>query len=189
MFAVIFEVHPRQGHWDDYLNHAGILRPEVEAIDGFISNERFASRAEAGWLVSLSIWRDEKAVVRWRTHARHNEFQAKGRSKILAGYHLRVAEVVADSAALVPPPQQRFDATEVGQSKFLTLVEAPMQDGTQFESITRPGHGLTLQGWPDQSEAEASLAGVSGRRRIVRVIRDYGLRDRAEAPTYFAPVE
>ena len=38
MFAVIFEVHPRPGHWDDYLAHAGILRPEVQAIDGFISN-------------------------------------------------------------------------------------------------------------------------------------------------------
>ena len=188
MFAVIFEVHPRPGHWDDYLNHAGILRPEVQAIDGFISNERFASRIEAGWLVSLSIWRDEKSVVRWRTHAQHNEFQAKGRSEILAGYHLRVAEVVADSGAPIAPPQQRFDATEVGQSKFLTLIEAPMRDGTPFESITRPGQGLTLQGWPDQPAAEASLSNATGRRRIVRVIRDYGMRDRAEAPTYFPPV-
>jgi heme-degrading monooxygenase HmoA len=188
MFAVIFEVHPRQGHWDDYLNHAGILRPEVQAIDGFISNERFASRTEPGWLVSLSIWRDEKAVVRWRTHAQHHEFQAKGRSEILQGYHLRVAEVTADSDSRTPLPQQRFDATEVGESKFLTLIEAPMQPDTPFESITTPGRGLTLQGWPDQQSAEASLINLTGRRRIVRVIRDYGMRDRAEAPTYYPPV-
>ncbi len=64
-----------------------------------------------------------------------------------------------------------------------------MKDGTQFESITSPGRGLTLQGWPNQPAAEASLTGASGRRRIVRVIRDYGLRERAEAPTYFPPVE
>src|SRR5689334_13602927 len=119
MFAVIFEVNPRQGRWDDYLSHAAILRPEVQAIDGFLSNERFASRTRPGWLVSLSLWRDEKSVIRWRTHAQHHEFQAKGRSSILAGYHLRVAEVVADSEHAAPLPRQRFDATETGEAPYL----------------------------------------------------------------------
>ena len=103
----------------------------------------------------------------------------------------RKVKVVTDSGSSTPLPQQRLDATELGESKFLTLIEAPMQPGTPFESITNPGHGLTLQGWPDQQAAEASLAplaGAMGRRRIVRVIRDYGMRDRAEAPTYFPPV-
>lgn len=192
MFAVIFEVCPRPGHWDDYLAHAAILRPEVMKIDGFIANERFASKAALGWLVSLSIWRDEKAVIRWRVHAGHHAVQAKGRSEILAGYRLRVAEVVADSDAGAPLPQHRFDSTETGDAKFMTLVEAPVTDATPFESITRPGHGLTLAGFADQPSAEAALAGQQhhqpGRRRLVRVIRDYGLHDRVEAPTYFPPV-
>lgn len=188
MFAVIFQVRPRDGHWDDYLQHAAILRPELLAIDGFIANERFAARAEPGWLVSLSIWREEKAVIRWRTHARHHEFQAKGRSAILAAYRLRVAEVVRDSDSAEPLPQHRFDITATGGAPYLTLIEAPATDTTPFESITRPGHGLTLAGFPDQAAAEASLAGASGRTRLLRVIRDYGLHDRAEAPTYFPPV-
>jgi len=188
VFAVVFEVCPRPGHWDDYLGHAAILRPEVLKIDGFIANERFASRTAPGWLVSLSIWRDEKAVVRWRVHAQHHEFQAKGRSEILAGYRLRVAEIVSDSEDAAPLPQHRFDTTEAGDAKFLTLAEAPVQAATPFESITRPGHGLTVLGWPDQVAAEASLRGLPGRRRVLRVIRDYGLHDRAEAPTYFPPV-
>jgi heme-degrading monooxygenase HmoA len=44
MFAVIFEVRPKPERWDAYLALATLLKPEVEQIDGFIDNERFASR-------------------------------------------------------------------------------------------------------------------------------------------------
>jgi heme-degrading monooxygenase HmoA len=188
MFAVIFEVNPHADRWDDYLAHAAILRPEVQAIEGFISNERFVSRTEPGWLVSLSVWRDEKALIRWRTHAMHHEFQGKGRDEILAGYHLRVGEIVEDSDSRQPLPQQRFDTTEAGVDKVLSLTERPVDEHAGFESIMRPGHGLLLMGWPDARAARSATALLSGRHRIVRVIRDYGLRDRTEAPQYYAPV-
>src|ERR1700674_3133433 len=113
MFAVIFEVNPRAEAWDNYLAHAATLRPELVAIEGFISNERYASPGRPGWLVSLSIWRDEKALIRWRTHALHHEIQGKGRSSVFADYHLRVGEIVADSGLDEALPRQRFDATEV----------------------------------------------------------------------------
>ena len=67
MFAVVFEVQPKQERWNDYLDLAGMLRPELEKIDGFIDNERFTSLRDRGRVLSLSIWRDEKAVIRWRT--------------------------------------------------------------------------------------------------------------------------
>lgn len=185
MFAVIFEVNPRAGHWDDYLRHAAVLRPEVQRIDGFVSNERFIRRDGPGWLVSLSVWRDEKALIRWRTHALHHEFQGKGRADILAGYQLRVGEIVADTEASGNLLQQRFDVTEVGAAKFLTVTEAPMAANTTFESIMRPGHGLLLSGWTDLATAEAGIKNKSGRHRIVRVIRDYGMFERTEAPQYY----
>ena len=59
MFAVIFEVRPKKERWDDYLAFAQQLRPKLEAIDGFIANERFKSLQADGKLLSLSIWRDE----------------------------------------------------------------------------------------------------------------------------------
>jgi cytochrome P450 len=40
MFAVIFEVQPKQACWDDYLDLARLLKPELEKIDGFIDNGR-----------------------------------------------------------------------------------------------------------------------------------------------------
>jgi len=89
MFAVIFEVHPADGQRDAYLAHAKELKPEIEAIDGFIDNERFESRGRSGWVLSLSTWRDEKSVIRWRTHAKHHFTQEAGRSEIFSDYHLR----------------------------------------------------------------------------------------------------
>ena len=44
MFAVIFEVQPKPERWNDYLDLAKQLKPKLEAIDGFIDNERFESK-------------------------------------------------------------------------------------------------------------------------------------------------
>jgi len=96
MLAVIFEVIPAAGRKEQYLELAAQLRPELEKIDGFISVERFASLTDESKLLSLSFWRDEEAVRRWRNLARHREAQALGRSGVLADYRLRIASVVRD---------------------------------------------------------------------------------------------
>ena len=51
MFAVIFEVRPKKERWDEYLALAGQLKPKLEAIDGFVENERFTSKREEGRLL------------------------------------------------------------------------------------------------------------------------------------------
>jgi heme-degrading monooxygenase HmoA len=96
MIAVIFEVWPKAGQRQDYLNIAAELRPILEKIDGFISIERFESLTEKGKLLSLSFFRDEAAVEAWRNIPQHRHGQAKGRAKILADYRLRVAGVIRD---------------------------------------------------------------------------------------------
>lgn len=96
MIAVIFEVWIAEGRKDAYLEHAARLRAELETIDGFISIERFGSLSEPGKILSLSFFRDEAAVARWRNHAEHRQTQAAGRAGIFADYRLRVAEVVRD---------------------------------------------------------------------------------------------
>lgn len=96
MLAVIFEVEMIPGRGDDYFELAGRLRPELEKIDGFISVERFQSVSNEGKYVSLSFWRDEKAVRTWREHAEHRVAQARGKKEIFADFRIRVAEVVRD---------------------------------------------------------------------------------------------
>lgn len=96
MIAVIFEVRPAAGRKDEYLAHAKRLRAELEKIDGFISVERFQSLTEPDKLLSLSFFRDEAAVARWRNHERHRATQGAGRGGIFADYRLRVAAVLRD---------------------------------------------------------------------------------------------
>jgi heme-degrading monooxygenase HmoA len=96
MIAVIFEVWPADGRRESYLDHAARLRPELERIDGFISVERFQSITDPGKMLSLSFWRDEAAVARWRNHAQHRATQSAGRSGVFQNYRLRVAAVVRD---------------------------------------------------------------------------------------------
>jgi len=96
MIAVIFELTPAPGRKQEYLDLAAALKPELERADGFVSIERFESITNPGRFVSLSFWRDEEAVRKWRNLAGHRQAQAKGRGGIFAGYRLRVAGVLRD---------------------------------------------------------------------------------------------
>ncbi len=96
MYAVIFEVEPNEGKASRYFELAASLRSELEKIDGFISVERFESLTNKGKFVSLSFWRDEEAVRRWRSVETHRGAQAKGRAGIFSDYRLRVASVIRD---------------------------------------------------------------------------------------------
>ena len=96
MIAVLFEAWPAEGQHDHYLALAAALRTELEAVDGFISIERFESIATPGKLLSLSFFRDEAAVAAWRNTRAHRATQARGRGGVFADYRLRVAQVVRD---------------------------------------------------------------------------------------------
>jgi len=217
MFSVIFEVHPRSEEWDAYLGNAKMLRPELEAVDGFVDNIRYKSLTREGWILSLSGWRDEKSVVRWRTRMRHHEVQEKGRSEILSDYHLRVGQVFRDSR--IPEgyalQEQRLDETEVGEGTTVTLIDAkrpadwpetknahdcaewlgfnPYCKGCLswdiFDAVLTPGDLILLISWKDRASAESFEETVSlpdaARLRHVRVVRDYGMFDRREAPQYY----
>jgi heme-degrading monooxygenase HmoA len=96
MIAVIFEVKPQPGRKDAYLGAAADLKPLLETMDGFISVERFESLTEPGKFLSLSFWRDEDAVARWRNTEAHRRTQDAGRRAIFEDYRLRVAAVLRD---------------------------------------------------------------------------------------------
>lgn len=221
MFVVIFEVQPKRERWNDYLELAKYLKPKLEAVDGFIDNERYESTRTKGRILSLSTWRDEKSVIRWRTQSEHHAVQEKGRTEIFADYHLRVGEVTGDS----DPPQglalveEHFDETENKAAKAVSIVELtpaqgqdikrPLQqiaaelgldqnanglvDQDLFASIYTLGKLLLLVTWRDADAVLAwtpkPVSGFAGmRHRRVRVIRDYSMRDRSEAPQFYPEI-
>lgn len=220
MFSVIFEVHPKAERWDDYLGYARMLRPELERIDGFIDNVRYRSLTRPGWLVSLSGWRDEKALVRWRIQAMHHGVQEKGRFEVFHDYHLRVGQITRDTR--LPDGQvlaeQRLDETETGAATTVVLVDAQrpaewvknarpeevagwlglrsdapgLVAWDVFDAVLAPGEVILLLSWRDQPAAEAFEAAAelpeTARLRRVRIVRDYGMFDRREAPQYYPEV-
>jgi heme-degrading monooxygenase HmoA len=96
MIAVIFEFTAASGRFEDYKQLAEGLSEEVRGFDGFISIERFQSIGDPSRFVSLSFWRDEQAVAKWRNLQKHREAQKKGRGGIFKGYRLRIASVLRD---------------------------------------------------------------------------------------------
>jgi heme-degrading monooxygenase HmoA len=96
MIAVIFEVWPAEGRREEYLDYAARLRPLLETMDGFISVERFQSITDPSKLLSLSIWRDEAAVMNWRKQIAHRNMQQMGRDGVFRDYRLRVAAILRD---------------------------------------------------------------------------------------------
>ena len=121
MFLVIFEVLPNKENWDDYFDNAKMLRPELEQVEGFVDNIRYKSLIREGWILSLSNWRDEKSLVRWRTRRRHHEAQQKGRDEILADYHLRVGQITADNQV---PTGYVLTEQRLGEGTTVTLINA-----------------------------------------------------------------
>jgi heme-degrading monooxygenase HmoA len=208
MFAVLFEVQPKSEKWDEYLGIAKMLKPELEAIDGFVENIRYRSLTRPGWLLSLSLWRDEKALVRWRTQAVHHGAQEKGRFEVFGDYHLRVGEVQGQGST------ERGDTTEVGAGTAVLLIDAkrpadqvqdapPEQTAASlglrtdapglvawdvFDAILSPGDILLMMTARDQAAAEALSPSEGARLRRVRILRDYGMYDRREAPQYYPDV-
>lgn len=96
MIAVIFEVRPKAGHREQYLDIAASLRPILDEIDGFISVERFQSLADDGKILSLSFFRDEAAIQAWRRTVAHRKAQSTGRETVFDDYRLRIAAVIRD---------------------------------------------------------------------------------------------
>jgi heme-degrading monooxygenase HmoA len=203
------------------LDYAKALRPGLERVDGFVDNVRYKSMQRDGWILSLSNWRDEKAVVRWRTAMRHHEVQELGRGEVLKDYHLRVGEIMSDNKlpAGMELRQQRTDETEVGRGRMATIITATRPQGHPsnvtacsqylgldiysgdmlvdwdvYEAVLTPGDLALMLVWTDCKaieyfeHTEAVLVPDTHRIRHVRIIRDYAMFDRREAPQYYPDV-
>jgi heme-degrading monooxygenase HmoA len=221
MFSVLFEVHPKPDQKDAYLGYGKMLKPELEQIDGFVDNVRYRSLTREGWLLSLSSWRDEKALVRWRIKTIHHGVQEKGRSTIFLDYHLRVGQLTRDTglAAGSALHEQRLDVTETGDATTVVTINTRRSAGwvensraidvakelgldadaaglvswDVFDAVLTPGDVILLTSWRDHDAAEAFAAAArlpeQARLRSVRIVRDYGMYDRREAPQYYADLK
>lgn len=95
MIAVLFEAKAAPAHQARYLQLAAELKPLLADIDGFIDIERFQSLTTDGKILSLSWWRDEEAVRRWKQNVFHQAAQAEA-GVDFSFYRIRVAQLVRE---------------------------------------------------------------------------------------------
>jgi len=96
MVAVIFEAIPAKEKWNEYLDIAARLKPELVKIEGFISIERFQSLTNPEKVLSLSFWETEESVRQWRNTELHRAAQRAGRASVFDDYRLRITAVLRD---------------------------------------------------------------------------------------------
>ena len=149
--------------------------------------------------VTVELARDEKSLVRWRTHMRHHEVQQKGRDEILADYRLRVGQITADDhlPAGYALTEQRLDETEIGEGTMITLINPERPTGFRetndpddlaeqlslrpwaamsaswdiFDAVLTPGDLILLISWKDEAAARAYEGSLApkGAARVRRV--------------------
>jgi hypothetical protein len=111
--------------------------------------------------------------------------------------------------------EQRLDETEVGDATTVSLIDASMPPGEPkplrpeavashlgfrhdaaslatwdvFEAVLTPGDVILMMSWRDEAAAKSFEGSLSmpddGRLRRVRIVRDYAMFDRREAPQYY----
>jgi hypothetical protein len=115
--------------------------------------------------------------------------------------------------------EQRLDETEIGEGTTVTLIDAkrsaklseaaPASETAAYlgldrnalglvgwdvyDAVLMPGDLILMMVWKTKADTEVFAKSVKlpegGRLRHVRVVRDYGLFDRREAPQYYPAVE
>ena len=214
MFSVLFEVQPQKEQSDSYLADAKLLHPEREAVPGFVDNIRYRSLTRDGWILSLSTWRDEASVVGWHARMRNDEVQGKGSNQIL-DYRLRVGEVTSDTQVPEGKEHRPDAAAVAGgtyvtlidakQTSEWVAANNPQEIAIYlgfdlysygdciswdiFDAVSSPGEIVLLVTWKDAESANdhaaTQIVPDDARVRVVRVVRDYAMSDRQEAPQYY----
>ena len=194
MQALLFEVMPRPGHEDHYLERAAALRPVLDKNAGLVFIDRFRSLDRPGLILSHSLWKDEASLARWRVDAKHQVAQDAGRNTHFADYRLRIAQVLDD---VRDGETNAYNDPDLTAERFVAIIESSGEPidgaGEGFSSVYRDDAFVTVA-TPETGEdgermvvAAAGLAHVTS-ARLCLVSRDYGMFDRAEAPQYFPPV-
>jgi heme-degrading monooxygenase HmoA len=206
MISLFFEVEIKPGHADHYLDLAASLKPELMAIGGCLFIDRFRSLTRDNLLLSYQIWRDEGALTAWRVHAHHHEVQTLGREKVFSDYRIRVAQVIHEARPGKPiwQPERRTPYHDperrpptyvlVAESRNERLPVKAEWRSDAFASVYREGRFAHLIDLPDVQSgldfgARTFADPTTEYVRIVDVMRDYTMYDRAEAPQYYPPID
>ena len=192
MYALFFEVRPKPGHLPHYFEHVDRLRPALARHKGLLFLDRYRSLSDEAVLLSHQHWLDEAAILAWRRDSLHLQSQQAGRYQHFADYRIRVASLACQwvEGQFSDAAQDKLEAPDEG--RFVIAAYSQATDGqvpakAGFESVNHQGAYISLQEASSRSQAQASVLAwgqVPGLQsaRAFRVVRDYGMLERKEAP-------
>ena len=192
MYALFFEVRPKPGHLPHYFEHVERLRPALARHEGLLFLDRYRSLTDDAILLSHQHWRDEAAILGWRRDSLHLQSQQAGRYQHFADYRIRVASLVCQwiDGQFSDAAQDQLEGSDEGRfviAAYSQAAEGQLPTPAGFESVNRQGAFISLQEVPSRSLAQASVRASSElpgmqSARAFRVVRDYGMLEREEAP-------
>ena len=209
MIALFFEVTPRPGQDDRYLEIAAGLKPALETNGGIVFLDRFRSLSRPRTLLSHQIWQDEASLARWRANGRHYGAQTAGRTAVFEDYRLRIGVVVAarrePGHATETAPGIAYNDPAAKPERFVVVVRSTGiafasgdgksssdegSSGETWRSVYNDASFAWVAAVPDRAAGLAIIHRASAdpcvsAAQLCLVSRDYGMFDRHEAPQYF----
>ncbi len=95
-YIVLFEVIPTKEGKKRYLELANMLKPMLNDFEGFIFAERFQSLTNDDKVLSMNVWENEEAMMKWRTTTEHRMGQLEGRTELFESYKITVTRVIRE---------------------------------------------------------------------------------------------
>jgi heme-degrading monooxygenase HmoA len=188
-YSVFFDVLPKKGFSDAYFGMASGLKPLVEKNPGFISVERFENLGRSGWYLSHSQWTDEHALSSWRCQYDHHGAQVCGRNLVLEDYRLRVGRLMSTNRILNKNAVIALVGDFSEAQDFVNRAQISMNALPRlFRGIINPSRGIALidAEIEDSDLVDFVISEKSTNVGTYEVQRDYGMFDRAQAPSVFA---
>lgn len=193
MQSVLFDVLPKSGHVEQYFSMAAHLRPMVEQNPGFISVERFMNLQNQDWYLSFSCWKDEESLAQWRCQPDHNGAQVCGRNQVFDDYRLRVSATKNKQHLTDKTIRERI-LLFIGQFNEIQAIlsQSPFVrfDSKSYQGVLDAKRGISIIEFPPDQMINEELTHLSSSDPVeliwFEVVRDYGMFNRAEAPTQFA---
>lgn len=191
--SVLFDVLPKPGHVDQYFSMAAHLKPIVEKNPGFLSVERFANLQKPNWYLSFSCWKNEESLAQWRCQPDHNGAQVCGRNQVFDDYRLRVS-AKKQIQELVESRSRELILLLIGQldavQELASLSTLSQHQSKAYQGVLNPKRGLSIYEFAPNASIDDDLFRMKDSESIeihwFSVVRDYGMFNRAEAPTQFA---
>ena len=92
MIIAIFKFELCDNVADDFIAELNKMTERAKTMDGFLGEEPCRSLINENKFVSISYWRDKKALIAWRNDSEHRKTQKLGKDKFLKWYEIQILE-------------------------------------------------------------------------------------------------